>query len=284
MPEQLASMTNTGMNSDKSRSAMKGANREAFTPVLPGRAMRPPLRMIHIFSVARRGFDIKHPLFPRLRLRGCENGERYVLCTSFGDPIPQACPDQERGGSRIDDNDGWIAAIDMLNPGNFTLDPYHGASNPSFFANSNGTNLIAEGIFPSENEKPTEAELKRAEDARDRHWRYLAREAQRLFALGAKQGNEFLQRYPDVHMAMDALSISASWHTLNEIKSVCPNCGDDIRPGIAFHQSSTGILCVIDAEKALKAGAISRERYTEMTGKGTAGRPKSESSTGNVSA
>ena len=240
MAENLASMTNTGMNSDKTKSAMRGANRENFNVIVSGRQFRPPLKIVHIFSVARRGFDIRHPLFPKLHLKGCENGERWVLCTSFGDPIPQACPDQERGGTRIDDHDGWMAAIDMLNPGNFTYDPYTGSSNPNFFANSNGTNLIAEGVFPSENETPTEEELKRAEDARDKHYRYLTKEALRLYAIGAKQGNEFLQRFPDVHIAMDALGLEASWHQRNIVKATCPNCGDSINPGLAFHMSDGG--------------------------------------------
>jgi hypothetical protein len=271
-----AIMTNLGMNDPKTKAAMRGANQEAFNPIMSGRSFRPPLRMIHLFSVSKRSYLIRHPLFQKLTLAGCENGERYVPCASFGDPIPQACPDQERGGTRIDDNDGWMAAIDMLNPGNFTMDPYHGSANPTFWANTNGTNLIAEGVFPSLNEVPTEEEIKRAELSRDNHYRYLTKEAFRLYAIGAKQGNEFIQRFPDTHIAMDALGMQASWHQTNTVSATCPNCGDSIKQGIAFHQSSAGILCVIEPEKALKAGAISRERYTEMTGKGFPGRPKSE--------
>jgi hypothetical protein len=241
-------------------------NAENFNPVINGRLMRAPVRTIYVFSVARKAFNVSTLLFKKLKLAGCENGERYVRCTSLPDPFPQVCPDNDRGGSRVDDNDAWIAVIDMLNPGNFTLNPYHGDSNPNFYANTNGTNLIAEGVFPSLNEVPTEAEIKKAEDARDKHYRYLTKEALRLFAIGAKQGNEFLQRYPDVHIAMDVLRLKAPWHQDNRVEEECPNCGDSIKPGLAFHKSSvTDKLCVIDPVKALKAKAITREEFEELT-------------------
>ena len=276
-----ATMTNTGMSSALSKSAMRGANVENFNPVISGRAMRDPIRMIHFYSVAKRAFVVRHPLLPKLTLRGCEDGERYVRCASIPDPIVQASPDQERGGIRTDDNDGWMVAIDVLNPGNFTFDPYNGSSNPNFFANTNGTNLIAEGIFPSLNEEPTEEETKRAENARDKHYQHLAREALRLFAIGAKQGNEHLQRYPDTHMAMDALGLEAPWHQANMVKVSCPNCGDAVKPGQGFHKSSaTDKLCVIDAMKAYKAKAITRDEYEELTGEKLPGR---RPSTGGVS-
>lgn len=271
-----AILTNTGMDSALTKSAMRGANSENFNPIVSGRSFRPPLRTLYFFSVAKRAFTVRHPLVPKLVLAGCENGERYVRCASIPDPLPQACPDQERGGTRIDDNDGRMVAIDILNPGNLTFDQYFGSTNPNFFANTNGTNLIAEGLFFSENETPTEEELKRAEDARDKHYRYLTKEAMRLAAVSTKQLNEFLQRYPDTHIAMDSLGLEANWHTLNVVRASCPNCGDAVKQGIAFHQSSAGILCIIDPDKALKAGAINKERYTELTGKGFPGRPKSE--------
>src|SRR5271170_1743245 len=262
----MLGMRNTGMDSPLTKSAMRGANAEAFNPVINGRAFRPPLRTIYIFSVAKRAFTLrKPPLFPKLHLAGCEKGERFVRCTSFGDPILQPCPDQERGGTRIDDNDGWIEAIDMLNPGNFTMDPYMGSQNPNFFANTlTGTNLIAVGLFPSLNENPTEEELQRAENARDNHYRHLTKEAMRLYALGAKQGNEFLQRFPDTHIAMDALGLEAPWHQANLVRITCPNCGDAIKQGLAFHKSSvTDRLCILDPMKSYKAKAITRDEYEE---------------------
>ena len=271
----MANFTNLGMNAAQTRSAMRGANMEGFNPVINGRMMRPPLKHINIFSVAKRGFQVRTLLFPKLNLAGCENGQRWVKCASIPDPITQTSPDQERGGNRIDDHDGWIAVIDMLNQGNFTLDQYAGSENPTFYANSNGTNFIAEGVFASENDEPTEEELRRAENARDKHYQYLTREAMKLAASSTKALNEWLTRYPDTHTAMAALGLKANWTHTPEVTVSCPNCGDDIKQGLAVHQSTAGYMCVIDADRALKAGAINRDKYTELTGKGFPGRPKS---------
>lgn len=268
-----------GLDDKLTQSQNRKLNSEAFNPVISGRRMRDPIRTIYVYSVARRSFTISTLLFKKLKLQGCENGERVVRCTSLPDPFPQVCQDNDRGGSRIDDNDAWIAVIDMLNTGNFTLNPYHGESNPNFYANTNGTNYMAEGLFPSLNEKPTEEEIKKAEDARDKHYGYLVGEAKRLYSRGSKQGNEFVHRYPDTHIAMDALGISADWHQTNTVKVMCPNCGDAIRDGQPFHKSSvTDRLCVIDPLKAYKAKAITRDEYEELTGEKLPGRRASAES------
>lgn len=267
-----AIMTNTGVNSKLSRSAMRGANQENFGSH-PGRSIRPPLRMLYLHSVAKRTFIVRHPLFPKLTLRGCEDGERSVLCALIPDPVVQASPDQERGGIRTDDNEGWVVAIDVLNPGNFTYDQYFGSANPDWFANRNGTNLSAEGIFISETEEPTEEEVKRAEHARDSHYRWLTKEAMRLASVSKKQLDEFLQRYPDTHVAMASLKLKAEWTSTPTVTIQCDNCGDDIRQGLAFHLSSvTGKICVIDPMKAYKAKAITRDEYEELTGEVLPGR------------
>lgn len=268
-----------GLDDKLTQSQNRKLNSEAFNPVISGRRMRDPIRTIYVYSVARRSFTISTLLFKKLKLQGCENGERVVRCTSLPDPFPQVCQDNDRGGSRIDDNDAWIAVIDMLNTGNFTLNPYHGESNPNFYANTNGTNYMAEGLFPSLNAKPTEEEIKKAEDARDKHYRYLTKEAMRLYAIGAKQGNEYLQRYPDVHIAMDALCLQAPWHQANIVTITCDNCGDAIKQGLAFHKSSvTGNICVIDPLKAYRAKAITRDEYEELTGEKLPGRRASAES------
>jgi hypothetical protein len=253
------------INKNLTVNEMRRANPAEFNPIINARAIRSPLRMIHIFSVAKRSFLKRHmPLFPKLKLQGCEGGERWVRCCSFPDPIPQVCPDLERGGTRTDENDAWVAAVDLLAPGNFTMDPFAGSDNPAYFENASGTNLICEGVWPSANEEPTEEEIKHAEKMRDNRYRWLTGQATRLAATSTALLNEFLQTNPDTHIAMDALGLTASWHTHSEVKVLCPNCGDAIKQGIAFHQSSAGILCVLDPQRAFKAGAITRERMEDL--------------------
>lgn len=257
------SVANHGFKGGLTKDEMQKANAENFHVVFD-RRMRPPDRMIYIHSVAKRSFPVRTFLYPRLNLKGCEAGERYVTCTVLPDPNLQASPDQERGGNRWDEHDGWRVAIDTLNPMNYSDDPFTGTDNPSFYANRNGTNLIAEGLWPSLNEKPTEEEIRRAESCRDKRYRFLTTEAMRLAAVSTRELNDFLQRYPDTHMAMDALGLAAPWHQKNEVRAICPNCGEPVNAGAAFHRLE-GFICVIDPERALRAGAINKERYDELT-------------------
>ena len=53
--------------------------------------------------------------------------------------------------------------------------------------------------------------------------------------------------------------MNASWHLRTAIQEACPNCGDQINPGIAYHSSSVGGVCVLDWARTVKAGVKSRD-------------------------
>ncbi len=265
-----AHIANLGFSDNKTRRAMQGANTENFNPIINGRSIREPIRTVYIHSVAKRSFGpLSHLLFPKLVIRGCKNGERYVTAAKIGDPIKQASPDLERGGTRIDEEDAWRASIDLLNPSNPYNDPYwnNAGAIPAYFATNQNCDLISQGVFPSLNEVPTEEELVRAEEARDNRYRALAQRATELESVSIRDLNEFLQANPDAHQAMDTLGLSSSWHKKNEVRHSCPNCGESIKTGIAFHSIAGGtVLCIIDPEKAWKAGAIPKARAEELLG------------------
>lgn len=241
---------------------MRKQNPDKFNVVMHGRVVRPPIETIWIWSVARRDFKVTHTLFPAVTLRGCHD-ERFVLAGQVTHPVLQACPDLERGGTRIDEHDGWRVAIGLLNPSNVTDDPWLDTRG---VAVSRGCNLILEGVFPSRNNPPTEHELAKAESLRDERYKFLTQEALRLESISKRELDDFLRQNPQTHLAMDALGMEASWHRRSFVTAMCRNCGDTIKPGIAFHQSSAGILCVLDPERAFKGGAISRKRMEELTG------------------
>jgi hypothetical protein len=249
---------------DEPRNAgeMRKQNPENFNPTFTTR-MRPPVGMIYIYSVARRDMRATHALFPSLTLRGCKNGERYVLCYQIADPVTQASPDLERGGNRVDEHDGWRVSIDLLNPDNPTTNPWANTANSGL---SWGCNLVSRGLFPSRTNPPSEEDLQKAEDARDGHYDRITNEATRLESVSTRELNDYIKQNPDVHDAMDALNLTASWHRKREVMGICPNCGDSIKRGVAFHKSSADVLCIIDAERAYKAGAITRGRMLELTG------------------
>ena len=222
---------------------------------------------VFIFSVARRTLGpIQQTLFPSLELVGCTKGERYVLAATIADPVPQASPDLERGGKRIDYEDGWRAAIGLLHPehpaggnGNW----WAGAEQASV---SEGVNLLAHGLFPSRTNPPDEDDIRRAEGFRDARYRRMTDRAFSAAGRGSKHLSDYLREHEDVHDAMDALGLKADWHQgSRQMKAACPNCGDEIVAGLAFHRSSvTERLCVLDPERAFKAKAITKDELEEL--------------------
>jgi hypothetical protein len=269
-----------GFTDPLSVSQMRTQNPDLFETKLP--RMFPIHRHIYIFSTARRDFPKKHVYWAQGVLRGCHKGERYVCCGSIADPPQQLSVDPDRGGLRVDveprDEAGWRVAIDILNPNNPSLDPYiHlNSQQAALYATGQNVDLIRYGLFPSLNETPTDAELEKAEAVRNDSYQKLVDEAFQEQASNPQGFRMWLRNNPDVNTAMEALGITADWHTKAEIKATCPNCGDTIKAGIAFHKSSAGVLCIIDPERAAKAGVRVEQDEDEPQRRGP-GRPRKDS-------
>lgn len=242
------------------KSMTQSMNPEEFNPDL-GNTRYHVDGTIYIFSTARRDFFVSQPLFPGLTLRGCTNGERYVLAATIPDPVPQASPDLERGGRRMDYHNGWMCAIGLLFPESSSGDWIKGGQSEAI---SVGTNLIAQGLFPSLKNPPEESDIRAAEGFRNRRYKWLTDGAMKAARQSSKKLNDFLTQHEDVHDAMDALGLTADWHQKREVLARCPNCGDEIPASAAFHKSSVGVLCVIDPERAFKAGAIDRAKMEDL--------------------
>jgi hypothetical protein len=249
-----------------SRPVMEQNNPDLYRSDMP--RMYPIHRHINIFSVARRGFEKRHPYFNGT-LRGCKPGERYVLCYRVPDPPQQIAVDAERGGKRVEveprDEAGWRVAIDILNPNNPSTDSYYAmnAKQAAYYSVGEGVNLVKYGLFPSLNNEPTEEELLRAEAARDKSYQDLVDEAFQEQTSNPQNFRNWLRAHPDITEAMDALGLKADWHSKPEVKMTCPNCGDAIKAGLAFHKSSAGVLCVLDWKKAVEAGAAKKDDVPE---------------------
>lgn len=253
-------MAQTVFEKGESAAAMKSKNPEEFAANMGNTRYRVD-QTIYIFSTAKRDFGpLQSTLFPSLTLRGCRSGERFVLAATVPDPVPQASPDLERGGRRLDYHDGWMCAIGLLNPESTSRDPFIGAEGSNI---SVGNNLVAQGLFPSLTNPPSEIDLRKAEGFRDRRYKRLTDEAFRAAATSSKKLSDFLHQHEDVHDAMDALGLKADWHQKREVLAKCPNCGDDIPASVAFHKSSVGIICVLDWKRTVEAGAKSRDDVPE---------------------
>lgn len=249
-----------GFTDPLSEGVMRTENPDHYDIRMP--RMYPIHRHIYIFSVARRDFDKKHVYFNGT-LKGCKD-ERYVLCATIPDPPQQISVDAERGGKRVDveprDEAGWRVAIDILNPNNPSTNPYLqlNAKQAAYYSIGQGVDLIKYGLFPSLNAVPTEEELIRAEASRDMAYQDLVDEAFQEQSTNPQGFRAWLKRNPDITTAMTALGIEADWHKKIEVKQSCPNCGSQVKSGIAFHMFEGG-LCVLDWKKAYESGRVKKE-------------------------
>ena len=266
-----------GFTDPLSVSLMHSSNPDLFSKNLP--RMFPVHRHIYLYSTARRDFPKKHVYWKQGTLLGCHKGERYVLCGSIADPPQQLSVDPERGGLRVDveprDEAGWRVAIDILNPNNPSLDPYiHlNAQQAALYCTGENVDLVKYGLFPSLSNPPKEEELLRAEKVRDASYDELIDEAFSEQASNPQGFRMWLKNHPEINSAMEARGVKADWHTVAERKATCPNCGDTIKEGIAFHRSSAGVLCIIDPERAAKAGVYAQAASEELAPHRGPGRP-----------
>lgn len=244
-------------NEASSRKETMAQNPEAFNPRIPRGVTRKPEYHVYIHSISKREYAFDHLLFPKQKLRACPEGQRYVTCLSIPEPIVQIAPDEANGGRRGYEESAWRAAIDILNPNNLGMDPY-AKLDPSTFLSAN-CDLIKQGLWPSLNEVPTDAEIARAEKAREDYYRELTDRAMLLTSLNNRaELDQLLATNPDVRLAMDAFGLEAEWHRKHDIKQSCPNCGTPVKAGIAFHAYEGG-LCVLDWKRAYEAGRVKKE-------------------------
>lgn len=246
-----------GFTDPLAESVMHKENPDLFNNDMP--RLYPIHRHIYIYSTARRDFEKKHVYFNGV-LKGCKPGERYVECYAVPDPPQQFAVDAERGGKRVEveprDEAGWRVAIDILNPNNPSTNLYMKLDGRQAALYSIGQNvdLVRYGLFCSLHNPPLEEEIVRAEQARDDSYQQLVDEAFQEQASNPQGFRRWLKDHPDITVAMEALGVVADWHRAPEMKMTCPNCGDVVKSGIAFHKSSAGVLCIINRERAAMAG------------------------------
>ena len=67
---------------------------------------------------------------------------------------------------------------------------------------------------------------------------------------------------PMMHFAMEYFGLSAPWHMSHRHKTECPNCGDLVLEGIAYHRNASGDICIIDRER-YEASVITTKQQKE---------------------
>lgn len=242
---------------------------------------RRPDYFIYLYNVS----DMTHvvsrpPLFADAKLPGRQGRELFHYIGKFPQPLnlPKGNVDSNEVDFFIQDTRRFVT--DMLNPDNLTINQDAVIEKST----SGGTNdLGAKGIFwsfngPSEewenptrrnpdgtthSETPTAEEVKAATQRMEKRYRFILNEAKTVEVSNPKEMPDKVT--PELHAAAEYFGETYSWHNKQVRADYCPQCGEKIRAGAAFHKTEDGGYCVLDWDRAIKAGARTRAQAYEAT-------------------
>jgi hypothetical protein len=223
---------------------------------------RKPDYTVYLYNVSQQNFEVSRPpILKKLIIPGKRPEGKYVLATSF--PCPLLHP-----RSNVDSNEFDILAqdtrrfvMDLINPDNFGLD--QGAVNDPKSTLSQGTHLGVQGLFWSLHNPPLDEEVDAAIARIEKHYKFLIEQANAVQIAKPTELANMLT--PAHHFAADYFGEEYAWHAKKKraATGVCPNCGDSIREGAAFHKTDEGVLCIIDWPRAIKAGVRTKQQAIE---------------------
>ena len=222
---------------------------------------REPDYYLNIFNISTLPF-VRHrpPDFPTIQIKACPKGEPYVLAVRVADTIRYKWITAETGAPAFDSIAGERWATDLINPANLGNEMWTEVTNPALQQfHGGGDDLSVRGVFWTRNEVPTAEELGKARSRMENHYRGLVRQAEQM-AADPKRAGEIGEEH---HHAADYLRVNATWHMRTVLGEPCPNCGDMVNPGIAFHMSSSGMRCILDWKRAVSAGAAKKDEVPE---------------------
>ena len=227
--------------------------------------LRRPEYTVYLHSISKRSFEQPHPIYRNIIIPACPKDKPYITFMRITHPvqIPTVDPDNVSGPLKWVFENAKRAALCVCNPSyvGTDLNVQDRAIEPQYLISSGECNLTRQGIFASMNEIPTEEELKKAEARRLDYYNAIDQRMNELWRADPKKAQDELGL--DHHMAAEMFGGERAWHMLNTPKIECPNCGEKIKEGIAFHYSN-GNRCVLDWERAYLAGAVKKEDVPEQ--------------------
>jgi len=236
--------------SDLSESMTKANNRNFNYTMQDYLYSRKPDFWVYLYNVSEQSFDVfRPPLFANIHIPGRTRGEVYVTAARLPSPLlaPQGSVDTDEISTQLLDTRRVL--MDVCNPDNLSLDQNSVIAKPTNI----GNNLSQRGVFWSLNNPPTEEEIKAATLRMEKHFNTVLEKMKALETSDPKALLEALS--PEAHTAADYFGVETSWHGRRSKPMDCPQCGERIKQGVAFHKTDEGGLCVLDWARTVKAGA-----------------------------
>jgi hypothetical protein len=261
MPEANSTITELPYDNGRASALSSAATKEAnaqFSTTLDPNLLRKPEYYVYVYSV----YDLpltrdlapllKHTVIPP---RPEKKKGSYALCRSFMHPFPQAEKNQD-GADVVYYSDALRVALNVICPGHVTPNLDEKINQNDVY--SEGNNYALLGVFYSMTNPPKPEEIAAAEARRDKTYRKVlvdarAAEASNPASLyGDKRSQGILT--PVHHVAADAMGESFSWHKASQAAETCEVCGDNVKPGTAWHVDATGDVCVRDWKRTVESG------------------------------
>lgn len=219
---------------------------------------------VFLHTTSKRAFEQPHPIYRNVVIPACPKDKRYLTFMKISHPItiPTVDPDNPAGPPKLIFENAKRAALCVCNPSYVGVDLaiQDRPIDLQYQIASSECDLTRQGIFASLNEVPTEEELKKAESRRVAYYKQIFQKMNELWRADPKEAQNQLNL--DHHLAAEMFAIDVDWHKISTPKIECPNCGEKIKEGIAFHYSN-GTRCILDYERAWLAGAIKKEEVPE---------------------
>jgi hypothetical protein len=215
---------------------------------------------VYLHSISKRSFEQAHPIYRNVIVPACPKDKRYITFMRIQHPVQIPCvdPDNVSGPNIIRIENAKRAALTVCNPNYIGVDlNVQDKEIPAESQLASGeSNLTRQGIFASMNAVPTEEELAKAEARRVAYYKFRFEEANGMERSNPKQLQEILTL--DHHLAAEMFGVDVNWHRVVSPKIECPQCGEKIKEGIAFHYVN-GSRCILDFHRAYLAGAVKKE-------------------------
>lgn len=246
-----------------SRSLARSASAESGLGVdfSAGRTIfeRPADYYVRIFNISQQAFPVNQPLFKNRTLPACPTGEPYIEVACFPNIVVERFVAADTGQIHPNEYAGERVAMDLISPSNPGIDMDTVLSADALSSGGSSTDLIKRGLFFIRGyDTPTDEDLKRARSRMEKWYRQLIAEANQLSRIGKQ--NDITA---EMHLAGDYFKIKDGWHTVAERPETCANCGDDVKPGVAYHRTAEGMICVRDWQRTVAAGIKTKKEVPE---------------------
>lgn len=233
---------------------------------------RKPDYWIYIYNISGQEHIVSRPpIVKEMKIRAALPSEKYAYVGKFPQPLnlPKGNVDSGTVDYVVEDTRRFVT--DIICPDNLGITQDVIIENST----SGGSNdLGAKGVFWSYNgpgasengrlEEPTEAEIMAARKRMEVRYKDLLKKARAVEVSNPTKLDEYLS--PEHHAAAEYFGETFSWHSKQVKADYCDQCGESIRAGAAFHQTSDGGLCIRDWDRAIKAGRVTRAMAFEATG------------------